>query len=218
MREVEVKSVVDDLGLRRRLLVENGASLVYEGRLEDRRYDTPDESLSGRDEVLRVRTYWRDGHADSALEWKGPRTIENGYRVREEQSVTSGPLATLELILDRLGYHVTKAIDRHIVQFETEGAVVRFERYPRMDVLVEVEGEPDAIERAVRLLGMNRDGFTGDSLAQFTQRYERRTGLRAALADADLRTGTEEPAHAGSPGPESGAGSQQGDGDDGARS
>ena len=186
MREVEVKSVVDDLDLRRRTIVERGATLVYEGRLEDRRYDTREESLAERDEVLRVRTYWRDGKPDTALEWKGPRTIEDGYRVREEQSVTSGSLATLELILDRLGYHVTKAIDRYIVQYEIEGAVVRFERYPRMDDLVEVEGDPDAIERAVRALGMEREGFTGDSLAQFAQRYERRTGMRAALADADV--------------------------------
>ncbi len=187
MREVEVKSVVDDLDARRQRVVERGGSLAFEGRLEDRRYDTADESLAGRDETLRVRTYWRDGQADSALEWKGPRTVENGYRVREEQSVSSGPLETLELILERLGYHVTKAIDREIVQFDIEGAVVRFERYPRMDDLVEVEGDPEAIERAIVALGMTREGFSGDSLVEFVQRFERRTGTRAALADSDLQ-------------------------------
>jgi len=186
MREVEVKSVVDDLDARRRSVAENGGRLVFEGRLEDRRYDTADDALTARDEVLRLRTYRRDGRDDTALEWKGPRAVENGYRVREEQSVSSGPLDTLELILDRLGYRVTKAIDRHIVQFELAGAIVRFERYPRMDDLVEVEGEPAAIERAVASLGMPRDGFTADSLAAFVERYERRTGTRAALADADL--------------------------------
>ena len=202
MREIEVKSVVDDLDARRRRIVEHGAALVFEGRLEDRRYDTPDQVLTARDEVLRVRTYWRDGRPDTALEWKGPRLIENGYRVRDEQSVTSGSLETLELILMRLGYRVTKAIDRHIVQFELHGAVIRFERYPRMDDLVEVEGEPAAIERAIIALGMTREGFTGDSLASFTERYERRTGTSAALADADLHAAT---------------GTRQGDGDDGAR-
>src|SRR5688500_4350400 len=201
MREVELKSVVDDVDARRRAVVAQGGILVYEGRLEDRRYDTPDEALAGRDEVLRVRTYWRDGRADTALEWKGAKSVEDGYRVREEHSVTTGSRATLELILARLGYRVTKAIDRHIVQFELEGATVRFERYPRMDDLVEVEGDPDAIERAIRALGMPRPGFTSDSLATFTQRYERRTGKKALIADETQPIAS---------------GIRQGDGDDGA--
>ncbi len=200
MREVELKSVVDDIDLRRRMAVERGASLVYEGRLEDRRYDTADESLAARDEVLRVRTSWRNGEPDTTLEWKGPKSVENGYRVREEHSLRTGPRQMLELILSRLGYRVTKAIDRHIVQFELEGAIVRFEQYPQMDDLVEVEGEPEAIERAVRALGMPREGFSTDGLAAFAWRYEQRTGRKARTADApDLAA----------------SGFRQGDGDDG---
>jgi hypothetical protein len=161
--------------------------LVFEGRLEDRRYDTVDDALTSRDEVLRTRTYRGGGDdARTALEWKGPRTIEQGYRVREELSVGVESLETLEIILARLGYHMMKAIDRYIVQFELHGAVVRLERYPRMDDLVEVEGDPVAIERAIALLGMPRADFTGDSLANFVSRYENRTGTSAALSDAEL--------------------------------
>jgi adenylate cyclase class IV len=187
MREVEVKAVIDDFEMCRRAAVESGGRLVFEGRLEDRRYDTADEALTSRDEVLRTRTY-RDSGDDTrtALEWKGPRSIEHGYRVREEQSTGVESLPTIELILGRLGYHVTKAIDRYIVQFDLHGAMVRLERYPRMDDLVEVEGEPAMIERAIALLGMRRADFTGDSLATFAQRYEERTGTTAALSDAEL--------------------------------
>jgi adenylate cyclase class IV len=187
MREVELKGVVDDLSARRRAVAESGGVLVFEGRLEDRRYDTGNDALTDRDEVLRTRTYRGPGDdARTSLDWKGPRTIEHGYRVREEQSVGVDSLATLEIILDRLGFRITKAIDREIVQFELHGAVVRFERYPRMDDLVEVEGEPAAIERAIALLGMERRDFNGDSLAAFARRYEDRTGIAAALSDADL--------------------------------
>lgn len=200
MREVELKSVVDDFDARRRRVIDRGGRLVYEGRLEDRRYDTADEALAARDEVLRVRTYWHEGEPDTALEWKGPKSIEDGYRVREEHSVMTGARDVLDLILSRLGYRVTKAIDRHIVQFELEGAIVRFERYPRMDDLVEVEGDPEAIERAVRALGMPREGFNSDSLATFARRYEQRTGEKAVIADEP------EPAVTGA---------RQGDGDDG---
>ena len=187
MREVEVKGVIDDFELRRRAVAASGGVLVFEGRLEDRRYDTADGALTNRDEVLRTRTYRGADHdVRTALEWKGPRTVEQGYRVREEQSVGVESLATLEIILARLGYQMTKAIDRYIVQFELHGAIVRLERYPRMDELVEVEGDPVAIERAITLLGMRRANFTGDSLATFVRRYEERTGIIAALSDDEL--------------------------------
>jgi adenylate cyclase class IV len=186
MREVELKAVVDDLGVRRRVLERHGATLVIDCRLEDRRYDTADRRLTARDEVLRTRTYRHPDGPRSCLEWKGPRTIEQGYRVREEQSLDASPLETAEYILDQLGYRTIKAIDRHIIQYEIHGAVVRFERYPRMDDLVEVEGDPGAIERAVVALGLPRDAFTADSLAAFVERYEARTGSRAALSDAEL--------------------------------
>ena len=187
MREVELKGVVDDLDTRREAVVEAGGVLVFEGRLEDRRYDTGDESLTGRDEVLRTRTYrGRGGEPQVSLDWKGARSIDQGYRVREEHSLGVDSLETLEIILARLGYRVTMAIDREIAQFDLHGAIVRFERYPRMDDLVEVEGDPASIERAIALLGMRRAEFTADSLATFVQRYEDRTGVAAVLSDAGL--------------------------------
>ena len=89
-------------------------------------------------------------------------------------------------ILSGLGYTVTRAIDRDIEQWDVEGASVRFERYPRMDDLVEVEGAPDAIERAIAALGISRNAYTAERLTDFAMRYEARTGKRAALSDAEL--------------------------------
>ena len=185
MIETELKSVVDDLDRRRARLERAGARLVYEGRLEDRRWDTERKALAKRDEVLRVRVY-RDGSgARASLDWKGPTARDEGYKVREELSTVADPEA-MQAILERLGMIVTRAIDRHIVQYELDGATVRFERYPRMDVLVEVEGTPDAIERAIVVLDMPRDGFTSDRLPAFVRRYEARTGRTAALCDAEI--------------------------------
>jgi hypothetical protein len=64
--------------------------------------------------------------------------------------------------------------------------MIRFERYPRMDDLVEVEGEPEDIERAIAVLGLPREGFNTDRLPDFVKRYEERTGERALISDADL--------------------------------
>ena len=81
-------------------------------------------------------------------------------------------------MLAGLGYVVTRSIDRDIEQFELGGAMVRFERYPRMDDLVEVEGEPEALERAIEALGIARAEFTAERLQEFCR------ALRAANGEA----------------------------------
>jgi hypothetical protein len=55
-----------------------------------------------------------------------------------------------------------------------------------MDDLVEVEGAPDAIEAAIRALGLPRESFTPERLPDFAQRFQARTGQPAALSDAEL--------------------------------
>lgn len=186
MIEVEVKSVVDDLDERRRHVERAGGVLRFAGRLEDRRYDTVERALHARDHVLRLRVRRHPG-ADvvvPTVDWKGPTSESNGYKVREELVVVVDDPATFASILARLGYDVTESIDRDVWEYELGGATIRFERYPRMDALVEVEGVPAAIEGAVAATGLPRDGFTAERLSDFVRRFEARTGARAALSDA----------------------------------
>ncbi|MDQ2932017.1 MAG: CYTH domain-containing protein [Gemmatimonadota bacterium] len=189
MREVELKAVLESWDEGRVRLMRAGATRTFVGRLEDRRYDTHDRSLVSKDIVLRLRTY-RDSAGERAeLEFKGPTAYEQGYKVREEIGSTVLDAESVAFMLLGLGYLVTRAIDRDIEQFELGEAVVRFERYPRMDDLVEVEGEPEAIERAIETLGIPRARFNADRLTDFAARYEARTGTRAATADAELSGG-----------------------------
>lgn len=187
MEEVELKGVVPDEADARRRLEAAGARLAYEGRLEDLRYDTRDRALAGRDHVLRVRVYRTVDGARASIDWKGPTRYEDGYKRREELSSGASDGDALIAILERLGYVVTREIEREIAQYELHGAVVRFERYPRMDLLVEVEGTPESIERAIATLGIPREAFTSERLPAFVARYERRTGERAALCARELR-------------------------------
>lgn len=186
-REVELKSVVDDLDRCRGAIEAAGGRLVFEGRLEDRRYDTADRRLSLVDIVLRLRTYRTATSVRAALDWKGPTMLHDGYKVRDELSTGITDPDILARMLELLGYQVAREIDRDIVQYRLDDAVVRFESYPRMDVLVEVEGEPAAIEAAIRVLGLPRDGFTTERLQAFALRYAARTGLPAAVSDRELR-------------------------------
>ena len=186
MIEIELKAVVDDFALRRAAVERAGGALEMEGRLADRRFDMPDGALKARDHVLRVRVF-RDGKTERAsLEWKGASETRAGYRLREEIGTAAADATALVAIVERLGFVVTRAIDRDVAQYALLGATVRFERYPRMDDLVEVEGEPEAIERAVQAIGIPRSSYNSQSLPEFVARYEQRTGARAAICDADL--------------------------------
>lgn len=186
MREVELKSVLDAWEDRRERLIGAGGVRVFAGRLEDRRYDTNERSLASRDIVLRLRIYRDASGSRAELEYKGPTGYERGYKVREEIGSTVADPDAIALVLAGLGYVVSREIDREIEQFEVANAIVRFERYPRMDDLVEVEGEPEALEHAIAILGISRATFTAERLTDFAARYESRTGERAALADAEL--------------------------------
>jgi predicted adenylyl cyclase CyaB len=186
MREVELNAVVDDVQRRRSELERAGGKLVFEGKLRDRRYDMESRELSRRDEVLRVRRYESRAGTRTNLDWKGPTETQDNYKVREEVSTGVQDFESLSTVLSKLGFVVTREIDRDIAQYEHGGATIRFETYPRMDSLVEVEGDPEAIEGAVEALGMARGEFSSRRLADFVDAFERRTGVQAAVSDREL--------------------------------
>jgi len=188
-REVELKAVVENVDACRARLEAAGAEMTFDGRLEDRRYDTPDHRLRDADQVLRVRSSTDGQGPRAALEWKGPTGYEHGYKVREEISASTRDAAAIAGILERLGYVVTLEIDRDVVEYGLGDATIRFERYPRMDVLVEVEGSPEASERAIEALGIPRDAFSADRLATFMARFEARTGRRAIVSEHEQADG-----------------------------
>lgn len=181
MLEVELKSVVDDVAARRSAVEAAGGKLVYEGRLLDVRYDLPDRSLLTRDQVLRLRIYESAGSRRGFLDWKGETRYKDGFKLREELSTLVHDPEVLRNIVERLGYIETSEIDRHIAQYELGGATVRFEEYPEMDSLAEIEGSPESIEDVIARIGMSRAGFTSERLLDFVMRYEARTGRRAIL-------------------------------------
>lgn len=186
MIEVEVKAVLDDSVARRKLLLAAGAREEFAGRMRDLRYDTPDRALAAVDHVLRVRVYSGPAGETAHLDWKGATSIEAGLKAREEHTTGISDLEGLTAILGALGFVATREIEREISMYRLGDATVRFERYPRMDELVEVEGTPDAIERAIDALGMERSAFTAERLPDFARRFEARTGERAALCAAEL--------------------------------
>lgn len=191
VRELEVKAPVPDAALLRRRLVESGAVAEFEGMMEDRLFDL-EGGTTARDEVVRVRT-WRPagGPARAQVAWKGPtRRSPEGYKLREELEFSvAGDGAVPAQFLAALGYQVWRAVDRFVEVYRVRDAEVRIEWYPRMDIMVEVEGTPEAIEAAIGVSGLARVLYEPEPLAEFVRRYELRTGEPAVLALADLKEG-----------------------------
>jgi adenylate cyclase class 2 len=185
-QEFELKAALADGGVSlRRRMAAAGWRLVFEGEMSDRRYDTPDRSLEGRDEVLRVRRMTAAGEHRAVLGWKGPASERLGYKVRAEAETPVDDAETTVRILERLGFtEITLAIDRRVELYEKGGVRVRIEAYPRMDTLVEIEGDPRAVDERLPELGLPREAWKPWGLPEFVCRYEERTGLTARLATA----------------------------------
>lgn len=184
MIEREVKAVaVDPIGVAARLDAA-GSRRTFRGLMADRRFDRRGE-FAGRDEVVRLRTFHaaQDGPARTIIGWKGPVTVERGAKLRAEIEVEA--LGEAEGLLRALGFDAVHAVDRYVEVFECRAATVRLEWYPRMDVLVEVEGPEAAIDAAIEVTGIDRQAFTAESLSAFVARYAAR-GLAPAVALAEL--------------------------------
>jgi predicted adenylyl cyclase CyaB len=180
--EIEVKARVPDVTAFAAALTQAGATVEFSGEMTDHRFDRKGR-LADKDEMLRLRVYRpQSGATRGELCWKGPVESNGEYRHRPEiEFGVEDPWNALAL-LDRLGYAETLRIERIVTVYRLGSATLRVERYPEMDVLVEVEGDPAAIEKAIAATGVPRDEFLPESLPQFVSRYEERTGRRARLA------------------------------------
>jgi predicted adenylyl cyclase CyaB len=161
-----------------------GWRLSFEGLMSDRRFDTPRRSLESRDEVLRIRCMTPiSGESRTLLGWKGPASEEHGYKVRPELETVVQDTETAVAILESLGYsEIIFAIDRRVAVYEKGRVYARIETYPAMDVLVELEGDPDRIEDCYADLGLPREAWKPWPLEEFVRRYEKRTGSEASLS------------------------------------
>lgn len=170
--ELELKGVVPSPERTRAALLAAGATLTFRGMLRDRRFDRNGE-FGARDEVVRLRAYSStDGAVRTQLGWKGAtRRSPEGYKMREEREIDLAA-GDGEAFLTGLGLAAVHAIDRYVEVYELGAGHARLEWYPRMDVLMEVEGSPAGIERILSVTGLPREGFTSEALTAFTARYD----------------------------------------------
>ena len=150
--ESEVKFLLGGKTAVRDRLLALGATLKKERVFERNvRFDTPDEQLLQRWELLRLRQ-------DTAvrLTFKAPTAADAGSQVKvmEELEVSVSDFATLAHILRRLGFVETQVYEKWRETFELGGVEVVVDELPFGD-FVELEGAEADIVAVAQQLGLD---------------------------------------------------------------
>jgi adenylate cyclase class IV len=168
-------------------LLEAGARPGFAGVMIDVRYDRNGE-LALREQVLRLRLFRSASGERAVIGWKGPASISTGglkTRRELEYEIRSASAAP-EAFPEALGYQPVQTIERYVEYYHLGTAEARLEWYPRMDTLIEIEGDAEGIEAVIRATGIPRAAFTPEPLSVFAGRYATRTGAEPAMTLAEL--------------------------------
>lgn len=175
MKEIEIKLRVADS----RRIVERIAEMGWRARgmreLERNYvYDTPDGALRAAGSLLRVR----DSGGVCLLTLKQPSADAGPHKVKEEFETDVKDREALQRILEGLGYSVAWRYEKYRTLFEQAGAAgeIVLDETPIGDFL-ELEGEPDWIDRTAVELGFSaRDYITATYGALFEEYQARHPG------------------------------------------
>jgi adenylate cyclase, class 2 len=197
-REIEIKLAVPDVDEARRRLRKAGFRLVKQRVLERNTvYDTEGFDLRRGSKMLRLR----EAAKRSILTFKG--APEPGkHKSREEIETGVADPAALRGILARLGYAAAFRYEKFRTEFapaESKGAakvIATLDETP-IGTYLELEGEPEGIDRAARMLGFAEKDYITASYARLFIEWRERNGsgpadmLFEAVSSRDRGTGDE---------------------------
>lgn len=149
--EVEVKFLVADLTAFRERLLVNGGSLKKERVFERNvRFDTPDNALLKKGELLRLR---QDAAVRITFKGEVPEDLQSEAKVREELEMNVSDFDTTTQIFERLGFAPVQVYEKYRETFTLDNIEVVLDEMPYGD-FVELEGEEIAIKTAATDLGL----------------------------------------------------------------
>lgn len=171
--ELEVKFYLPGLSALQARLEALGAQLaqprVHEVNL---RFDTPNGSLARSYRVLRLRQ-----DTQARLTYKGPGSIQDGARLRQELEFTVGDFATAQALLKALGYQVSVMYEKYRTTYHLDNVEVTLDEMPYGD-FAEIEGPDGAsIRAAADRLGLDWGTRILDSYLMLFDRLRASLGL-----------------------------------------
>ena len=147
--ETEVKLYVPNLDAVAQRIVTAGGELTHPRTFERNvRYDTPEGALSARRIVLRLRQDER-----VRLTYKDAATLTQGALSRVELEVTLDDFATMDAILQRLGFVPSVRYEKYRTTYRLDAVEIMLDEMP-FGHFVEIEGPLEAIKAAQVTLGL----------------------------------------------------------------
>jgi adenylate cyclase class 2 len=167
--EVEIKVPATDLGSVRMKLREEGARPSAAVHFESNDlYDRADGELANRGCALRLRRT----DSGATLTFKGTARFEAGVKTREERETAVSDPGEMEQILLLLGFERRFRYEKRREEWELDGCAVALDETPIGD-FAEVEGEPTAIRRVLRRLGLDFAQAVPHTYAELYRRRRR---------------------------------------------
>jgi adenylate cyclase class 2 len=169
--EIEVKIPwTDSVEAARRVIETSGYALIGPRTLEsDTVFDRDTGELRRADQLLRLR---RAGD-QTVVTYKGP-SRGGRYKTREEIEFHVSDARTFAEVLDRLGYQPRFRYEKYRTKFAAPGepGIVSIDETP-IGVFLELEGEPDWIDKTAARMGLSRGAYLTRSYSSLYQEYLR---------------------------------------------
>jgi adenylate cyclase, class 2 len=173
--ETEVKIHISDRAAILARLDDAGAALAAARTYEHNvRYEDDGETLTPAGIVLRLR---QDARARLTYKARLPEEdVRDGIKSRFEAEVTVDDFDTMDLILQRLGYHPFVIYEKYRTTYRLGEVEIVLDEMPFGD-FVEIEGPVHAIEAALSTLGLAAEPRFPESYMELFDRVKAALGL-----------------------------------------
>lgn len=147
--EIEIKVRVEALEPIEAKLIENNAELIADQDEHDVYYNAPHKDFAETDEALRLR-YVNNQKCGKimppCITYKGPKVGREGFKAREEIIVDLSSGEEFAVLLEKIGYIRTAAVDKHRKIYRVPNAIVTLDEIPGVGVFSEIEADAELSE------------------------------------------------------------------------
>jgi adenylate cyclase class 2 len=184
-REVEVKLGFDTVDQALSAVHSLGAEIVSERAFEDNvLYDRDVDPLVSSGKMLRLRRF----RGRSIVTYKEPVPGDHAYKVRDEAEIEISDPAELERIVAGLGFRPVYRYQKYRSCFRLGDLLLMVDETP-IGCFVELEGPPEAIDRAARALGRLPGDYVVETYHEIQERLARERGVEVGdlVFDSEYR-------------------------------
>jgi adenylate cyclase, class 2 len=171
MPEVEVKILEVDRNAIVNKLTSIGAKKVFDGPFHAVCYDTPEKSISGKRNLLRLR---REGER-TVMTYK--RFVSNEEaKVREEVETEVVDFDEMDTLLQAMGYEPWLVMEKRRTSYKWEDVKIEIDSYggdhSYIPVFVEIEGSSlREVAYTAQILGYERDALKSWNAVDLIEHY-----------------------------------------------